>query len=423
MPAKSLSIIIATLILGCASSIALAQHSPSAPTIFQVAELTGTDTQTLSSLGTSVAINGNIVVVGAPGGSSVANGYVPGAVYVYAKPSTGWANITQLAKLTPSDSSAADGFGYSVAISGNTIVTGSNLSQLYVFVEPDGGWTNMNETAVLSDSSGHCLCGQIAIDGNTIAVGSPLDGEKTVGTIEVFTRPSDGWQNTSRPNAELTQVEGQYGDQSFHSVAISNNTIVGEGTICGEVSCEYHIFLFTRPSTGWNGVITPTATLSSTQSLNYFTAGQVSIDGNTVVAGSPSPNLTFFPAGFVDVWVEPAGGWANMTETAQLSDGNTSFADEFGISAVVSGSSIVVGTPSAIQVKSGSLYRGAAYVFNEPAGGWQSTSTYNDRLLSSNWTNNDGFGSSVAVSDGTIVVGEPYGPKNGEVGAAYVFQK
>ena len=352
MRAKSLSLFAAMLIVACAVPAAIGQGGvPAAKSLFQVAELTATDAQSLSSIGFSVAASGNTVVVGAPGGSSDETGFVPGAVYVYVKPANGWGNMTQVAKLTPSDASNTDGFGAYVAIQRNTIVTDSNFSEIYVFVEPAGGWANMTETALLKDGSGHCLCGQVAFNGNTIAVGSPIQGERNIGSIQVFTEPAAGWQNASKPNANLTQVEGEYGDQSFHSVAMSGGTIVGEGIVCGVVNCEYHIFLFNKPAGGWKGQLTPTATLSSTQSLNYFTAGQVSISGNTVVAGSPSPNLTFFPPGFVHVWVEPAGGWTDMTETAQLSDGNTTFADEFGIAAAVSGNTIVVGTPAAIAVK------------------------------------------------------------------------
>ena len=99
------------------------------------------------------------------------------------------------------------------------------------------------------------------------------------------------------------------------------------------------------------------------------------------------------------MWVEPAGGWSgvSMTETAQLSDGNTTFADEFGISTAITSNEIIVGAPEAVDLKTGQAYRGAAYVYVEPASGWQTTSKYNGLLLNSDWTANDGFGSSLAA--------------------------
>jgi hypothetical protein len=397
------------------------------PPELQTAELTASDGQPGSYVGSSVAASGNTVVVGAPGVSSFSE-VVPGAAYVYVKPSPGWENMTQVAKLTASDSGANNGFGSHVAISGNVIVVNSNLPELYVFVEPESGWIDMTETAILTVPNvglAPCLCDAVAIDGETIVVGSPLDGIGNYGSIEVFSRPARGWKNMSEPSAVLMQAGAQSEDQSFHSVAISGKTVVGEGFAQSGTSGQYSVFLFTEPDTGWNGDYTPQAVLSSTQPLNYFTAGQVAISGSTVVAGSPSPNLTFFPPGFVDVWVEPAGGWSgvNMTETAQLSDGNTAFADEFGIATAITGNEIVVGTPEAIQIKAGAAYRGAAYVYIQPASGWATTTKYNAELLSSDWTANDGFGSALVAVGPTTFVTEPYGPKEEGIGSAYVYQK
>ena len=47
-----------------------------------------------------------------------------GSVYVFQKRANGWASATETAKLTASDGSAGDQLGYSVAVSGNTVVAG-----------------------------------------------------------------------------------------------------------------------------------------------------------------------------------------------------------------------------------------------------------------------------------------------------------
>ena len=48
-----------------------------------------------------------------------------GAAYVFTEPGSGWANMTQAAKLTASDGAADDQFGQSAAVSGNTVVVGA----------------------------------------------------------------------------------------------------------------------------------------------------------------------------------------------------------------------------------------------------------------------------------------------------------
>ena len=86
-----------------------------------------------------------------------------GAAYVFTEPGSGWANMTQTAKLTASDGAADDRFGDSVSISGNTVVVGapnatvggnSGQGAAYVFTEPGSGWANMTQTAKLTASDG-----------------------------------------------------------------------------------------------------------------------------------------------------------------------------------------------------------------------------------------------------------------------------
>src|ERR1700730_6566716 len=142
------------LLFLCANGFAASpRRSPALqiPPITQKAELTASDGQPGSLFGTSVAISGNTVVVGAQGEDGDQY-FVKGAVYVYTKPANGWGNMTQVAKLTPSDSAADYYFGYWVAISGNTIVASSSTGE-HVFVEPEGGWADMTETAILTNSN------------------------------------------------------------------------------------------------------------------------------------------------------------------------------------------------------------------------------------------------------------------------------
>ncbi len=124
--------------------------------LIQLSELTASDGQSNDALGWSIALSGNTVVVGAIN----ANNQGPGAVYVFQKPPTGWANMTQVAKLT-NNGLRGSGFGNFVAISGNTIVAPQNAEPLLsgecVFVEPVGGWVDMGPTAILTASDGNYL--------------------------------------------------------------------------------------------------------------------------------------------------------------------------------------------------------------------------------------------------------------------------
>ena len=130
---------------------------------------------------TSVAI-GTTAVVGAGGHANNA-----GTAYVFAKTATGW---KQVAELKGSDTVAFDGFGDSVAISGTTIVIGAdghkdNAGRAYVFAKTAGVW---RQTAELkgSDTVAHDEFGfSVAISGTTVVVGA--DGHaNNIGRAYVF---------------------------------------------------------------------------------------------------------------------------------------------------------------------------------------------------------------------------------------------
>jgi hypothetical protein len=114
---KSTPAISFSLLFALYAPFAVAQAK--APVAFhQLAGLTPSDGFSEEAFGYSVAMSGNTIVAGAP---AYGTGQV-GKAYVYVKPASGWANATETAELTASDGVSGLAFGDSVAISGNTIV-------------------------------------------------------------------------------------------------------------------------------------------------------------------------------------------------------------------------------------------------------------------------------------------------------------
>jgi len=146
------------------------------------AHLFASDSTTTMNFGTSVSISGDYVVVGAP--KSKTNNIPQGAVYLYQKPTNGWGNATETAKLVASDGATDDHFGFSISISGNDLVIGANRADdlgnrsgsAYVFTKPLTGWINGTETAKLLPSDGtteDTFGSKVDIDGASIVIGSP----------------------------------------------------------------------------------------------------------------------------------------------------------------------------------------------------------------------------------------------------------
>ena len=95
---------------------------------YEVAKLTASDGAAEHYFGTSVAINGNTVVIGASGDDGAS--FSEGSAYVF-RTTDGGTTYSQVAKLTASDVTSAEYFGSSVAIDGDTVVVGTLRDWVY----------------------------------------------------------------------------------------------------------------------------------------------------------------------------------------------------------------------------------------------------------------------------------------------------
>jgi hypothetical protein len=396
------------------------------------ADLTALDGQPADNLGIAVSINSNTVAVGAP--QAVVNGNVAqGAVYVFVEPSGGWANMTQTAKLTASDGATGSFLGFSVSVSGSTIVAGapggtvgtdSQQGAAYVFVEPAGGWTDSIETAKLTASDGvalDALGSSISIDGSTVIAGAPqasINKNAYQGAAYIFVAPANGWNSTTQ-TAKLTASTGLAGNGLGTSVSISGNTAVAgaPGVAVSARANQGAAYVYVQPTNGWADM-TETAQLTvSTGRANNNLGLSVGINGNTVVAGALYGTDQTYGSAFV--FVEPVSGWANTsTFTAELTTpaGIQQEDDFFAQNTAINGSLIVVGAPNSVANLNET--QGAAYIFTEPSGGWVSTSQ-SVEIFSLGGFPGDAFGTWVAT-DGTNVVSGAQGSNNAQ-GTASVF--
>src|SRR6185503_15917035 len=101
-----------------------------------------------------------------------------GSAYLFVKPVGGWVDMHETAILTASDGFPNDHFGTSAALSGDTVLVGANgvaskKGAAYIFAKPVGGWESMIETAkltaldgALNDSFGW----SVALSGDTVLV-------------------------------------------------------------------------------------------------------------------------------------------------------------------------------------------------------------------------------------------------------------
>lgn len=402
--------------------------------VIQEFKLSASDGTSYDVLGYSVAVSGDTVVVSAHGDDIGLNDD-QGSAYIFVKPSGGWTeNMIEAAKLTASDGSGGDGFGTSVAISGDTVVVGAhyddigsklNQGSAYIFMKPPGGWAgNLTENAKLTASDGDStdyFGESVAADNDTVVVGAPRNRyDKYPQAAYVFVKPESGWASMTQ-TAILTASDGAWTDSFGSSVAISGDTVV--------VGARFHnssqgaAYVFVRPEDGWADM-TQSTKLTACNGIAYF-GRAVAVSGDTVVVGADHDNIGIKTAqGSAYVFVKPFSGWVETpTYNAKLiaSDGNQD--DYFGFSVAVSGETVVVGAWYA-DVGTNTT-QGAAYWFVKPQVGWTDNITESAKLTASDGLANNLFGASVAVNGNTVVVGEPMDDLGSitNQGAAYVFVK
>jgi uncharacterized repeat protein (TIGR02543 family) len=413
--------------------------------IAQQAYLKAGNTGAGDLFGVCVSISGDTVVVGAPEKDGT------GAAYVFVRNGVAW---TQQAYLKASNAGGGAFFGYAVAISGDTVVVGAcqeassttgvnstpngnarYAGAAYVFVRSGITWTQQAYLKASNTGAYDSFGEAVAISGDIVVVGATFEDSSTTG---VNSTPNDSGSNSGaayiyiRSGAEWTQqaylkASNTGGEDHFGAaVAVSDATVVvGAGSEDSSTtgvnstpnegaSLSGAAYVFTRSGTTWSEQAYLKA--SNTGAGDNF-GYPVAVSGDTVVVGAfgedsgttgvnSTPDDSAGNSGAAYVFERSGTTWSQQ---AYLKASNTGAGDCFGMGVGVSADTVAVGTyaedSSSTGVNStpneGAANSGAAYVFIRSGTTWAQQAY----LKANNSGANDYFGTWVAVSGDTVVVG------------------
>lgn len=406
----------AALVVGFLSMIC----SQSVAGLGQQAYVKASNTGEFDEFGTTVAISGDTMIVGAPQESSNGTGVngienndlapESGAAYIYVRRDRFW---TKQAYLKASDSQQDFAFGTAVSIDGDTVVVGApgafsnnKFGAAYVFVRSGTNWA---EQAVLRPSNeGGYFGGAVGVSSNVIVIGAyressngtGVDGSQTTytsmqsGAAYVFVGNGAFWAQRAYLKASNPQAFDWFG----YSVAV------------------------------WG------------DSLAYtIVVGAPEEDSNATGVNGDQNNNNGFSSGAVYVFRK----FTEFVQIAYLKASNTGLSDNFGYAVALHDEMLVVGAPAEDSNATGvngdqgnndASDSGAAYVISRAGGFWLQQAY----LKASNPEEDDGFGRSVAVTRDTgvgahytVVIGardedSDGAPGNNNAfnsGAAYVFSE
>jgi hypothetical protein len=309
--------------------------------------------------GTSVAMNGNTLVIGAPGDSP--QGFsLAGSTYVFTLVGSTW---TQSAKLNPSPMHSGDEFGQPVAISGSRVLIGApedashglESGAAYIFDLIAGTWV---QTAKLIGDDVQSTWGphlSVSLDGDQAMIGVPaysLPGQLGRGAVYVFENGRNGWAQSQR----LLASDGVAYDYFGWSVGV-----LGTRMTVG-ASAKSH------PGAGHGGAIYAFEKAGSlwSQTQEFWPDDAVGDDGfGSVVALSSDHVITNSNAAIAGSAFDMRLSGTTWIQAGKMLAADAAFSDVFGSSVAISGDTAIIGAIGCDDACPGNpnCESGAAYIF------------------------------------------------------------
>lgn len=411
--------------LGLMPTSLLAQCEPR-----EIAKVLASDGALGAGFGASVAISGppdnTLAIIGAP--SNYGNGSYSGAAYIFRGDDGGWAQVD---RLIPSDGQMGDVFGHSVAISGDIAIVGAPYDDdngnrsgaAYIFRDNgngNGSWIQIDKITASDGAANDLFGGSIAISrllGTNIAIiGAPQDDDNGLDSGSAYIYRDEGkgsWTEITK----ITPTDATDNDRFGYGLATSGDKlIIGAYRGDGRESGSGAAYIFRNEGDG-NLIELAKLSASDGASGDLFgvTAAISSNPGRELaVVGAVYDADNGFWSGSAYVFVENDGDW---TQVAKIMPSDGEAMDFFGSAVAISGETAIIGA----QFDNDRGHEaGSAYLFRDEGGGkWVEIAEF----AASDVTAGDRFGASVAASDQTVIFGAPHDDDNGNnSGSAYIFE-
>jgi len=365
--------------------------------------------------GRAVALDGDVALVCASE-APIGTNETQGKVLAYERAADGGWNLVQT--LVASDGGAYNEFGWSVALDGDVAVIGAinaniggNNSQgaAYVFTRgSDGHWSETQKLVAADGRPVDWFGNAVAIAGDTIVVGAygaHYADQAMRGSLYVYTAAGGTWTQAQ----QLVADDGDGGDAFGQAIALSGDTLIASapGATVGANYAQGAVYRYTRTAGSW----TQAQKIVVAEGVESDQLGtSLALDGGTALIGTM---WRTGGQGVVYVYDDTGSGWTQTqrlaaTDGAERADGAGASgtdgiglppSDNFGIAVALQGDRALVGA-SNVTIE-GNDGQGAAYLFTRAGGSFAGSHTF---------TANEGvvppaFGSAVALDGDSVLAG------------------
>ena len=271
-------------------------------------------TPTEGNFGSAVAICENLVIAGAcPDPYPCRGGLLDtGSAYIFRFDGSSW---IEEAKVVPAECSGGDDVGSAVAINGDIAIVGAKWANgnagasgsAYVFHFDGSTWVEEAELAAPDGKYGDYFGYSLGMSDDTVIVGARADyggePEQDAGAAYIFRYDGQDWEFDSKLVAPDAAAEDAFGV----SVAVDGATaLVGAHFSDDNGSNSGSAYLFCHDGSMWNpiGKLVPS---DGAQDDHFGTC--VALDGDVILVSAPGDDDTGSSDGSVYVYRTAGAGW------------------------------------------------------------------------------------------------------------------
>ena len=370
------------------------------------------------SFGSAVRSDGSAVIVGAVG--ETAGGVArAGAAYVFSRDTLG--NWTQPARLVAPTPEPGSLFGYSVAIDGDIAVVGAPEASIsgsvaagraFVYRRSGDQWQLEQALAMASPCAGCSFGTSVAASAGRVFVSA--SGDLVGGSVRVFDRVASTWSQS----VVLTSSDASGGDRFGSTIAAYLDTLVVAAVRddAGGVLDRGSAYVFMLSGTGqWSQQAKLEPSVSGAG--NTFFGNDIDVVRERVVVGANAFDIGGPDRGAAFVYRRVTGG--GWTQESILVAPDAENEDKFGFRVAIGADGLSVAA-SAPQDNIGSVGNsGTCRLFRLVGDQWRQQVT----ITTPQVVDPDGFGSAIAMSADLLVSAAPLSSGAGlpMSGRAFVF--